>query len=170
LTMTKERLTETSKGSFSVDSLIRSSDAYSVAYDSHSSCILVSTHLHTSDHKVLPLVCCWHWRSNTTSLVLSSTPVDANASYSSNFSLGKDLNGITRFSHVCSSAKGWKKTMYQTAILSPNHTLRKAAAVQEESPLLLGPDFVMFPVCVKVRRKHDLMDACITRSWVLSRI
>lgn len=152
LTMTKERLSEVSNGSFSVQQVTKSDGPYNVTYDSHSSCILVATQLHASDHKVLPFVCCWHWRSNTTSLVLSSpTAMDANESYLSTLSLEKGLDGVARFAHICSSTKGWKKTMYQTAMLSPNHTLMTASAIQEETPLLLGSDFVMFPVCTKVR-------------------
>jgi hypothetical protein len=150
LTMTKERLSEVSKGSFLVRQVTKSAAAYNVQYDGQSSCIMVTTHLQALDNKVLPFVCCWHWRSNTTSLVLSSPAIDASESYVSTVSLGTGLDGVTRFVSICSSTKGWSKTMYQTAMLSPNHTLSMASAIQEETPLLLGPDFVMFPVCIKV--------------------
>jgi hypothetical protein len=153
LTITSERLKENAQASFALDVLgPLTSCQGQIRYHAQSSCLLVSTSLREAD-TAMPFVCCWQWRSNTTSLVVTSVPdrcpINATQSFLSLLYLAQNLRGVSRLIHVVCQGMRFQKYVYHTAFISPNNTLAEAT-VREESPVVLSDTSVAFPVCYQV--------------------
>jgi hypothetical protein len=153
LTIDTDMLTETRHALFLATPMVEFPSAdipYHVFYDKNSSCLLVSTYIHASETVLHPISCCWQWQSNAISLLIFSTLDNLKYSYISNLFVVPSLKGDMKLTHVHNSTRGWQKTIYQTAILSPHNTLVPSSSVREECPLLLGSNFIMLPFCFKV--------------------
>mmetsp|Transcript_20400 Transcript_20400/g.30272 ORF Transcript_20400/g.30272 Transcript_20400/m.30272 type:complete len:1520 (+) Transcript_20400:178-4737(+) len=149
-TTAPQKLTEVAKGRFLIDPMATGCAA-NMNYHAQSSCLFISSYFAETETSILPFACCWHWPSNTTSLVLVgrfSALNGLSTPYFSHLSSGQGLQkGSRRIVHIVVSSGRFQKILYTSSSLSPPSSRSKTNNLQFEQPLVLADSSITFPTC-----------------------
>ena len=150
----------------------------SIEYDEITGCLLIASAIPVSRStktayvEAKAFVSLWDWKSSTVGLTLASAqklhfstrrsgPCGANPIFFAHEILVSTQRiqreaGTVSLVHTFGGSDGFQNDVYRVGVLSPSRCRKSCRGLDDENPVFLSKDYVMYPSLLQVRRSGDL--------------